>query len=94
MGELVTMKEEFRDIVDKVIQYFNKKQCISQDVAYDIDSIVDAVVKGQELLVNCCSSPNLFVPTGIKQLLQAETIAMYKEEASPERGFISLVLPG
>lgn len=46
MGELATMKEEFRDVVDKVIQYSQEKKYISQDVSYDIDAISDAIVKG------------------------------------------------
>jgi len=45
MGELATMKEEFRDVVDKVIQYCKEKKYISQDVSYDIDSIADEIVK-------------------------------------------------
>ena len=50
MGELVTMKEEFRDVVDKVIQYCKKKNYISEDLSYDIDSIADEIVKGQNPL--------------------------------------------
>ena len=47
MGELATMKEEFRDVVDKLIQYCKEKKYISQDISYDIDSIADKIVKGQ-----------------------------------------------
>lgn len=43
MGELVTMKEEFRDIVDKVIQYCQGKKYISENISYDIDSIADEI---------------------------------------------------
>lgn len=50
MGELVTMKEEFRDIVDKVIQYCKEKKYIAEDVSYDIDSIADEIVKGWDPL--------------------------------------------
>lgn len=50
MGELATMKEEFRDVVDKVIQYSQEKKYASQDVSYDIDSIADEIVKGQDPL--------------------------------------------
>ena len=46
MGELATMKEEFRDAVDKVIQYSQEKKYISQDVSYDIEAISDGIVKG------------------------------------------------
>ncbi len=47
MGELATMKEEFRDVVDKVIQYCKEKKYISEVISYDIDSIADEIVKGQ-----------------------------------------------
>lgn len=43
IGELMTLKEEFRDVVDKVIQYSQEKEYISQDVSYDIDSIADEI---------------------------------------------------
>ena len=42
MGELATMKEEFRDVVDKVIQYCKEKY-ISEVPGYDIDSIADEI---------------------------------------------------
>jgi hypothetical protein len=47
MGELATMKEEFRDVVDKVIQYCQGKKYISENISYDIDLIADEIVKGQ-----------------------------------------------
>jgi septum formation topological specificity factor MinE len=47
MGELATMKEEFRDVVDKVIQYSQEKKYISTGISYDIDSIAGEIVKGQ-----------------------------------------------
>ena len=47
MGELATMKEEFRDVVDKVIKYCQEKKYIPQDLSYDIDSMADEIVKGQ-----------------------------------------------
>ncbi|MEW6118234.1 MAG: hypothetical protein AB1553_15250 [Nitrospirota bacterium] len=43
MGELATMKEEFRDVIDKVIQYCKEKKYISQGVSYDIDSIANEI---------------------------------------------------
>ena len=46
----VRMKEEFRDIVDKAIQYSKEKKYISESVSYDIDSIADEIVKGQDQL--------------------------------------------
>jgi hypothetical protein len=41
--EMMNLKEEFRDVVDKVIQYSQEKKYISQDVSYDIDSIADEI---------------------------------------------------
>ena len=50
MGELTTVREEFRDVVDKVIQYSQEKKCISEEMSYDIDLIADGIVKGQDPL--------------------------------------------
>ena len=50
MGDLATLKEEFRDVVNKVIQYSQEKKHISEDISYDIDSIAEEIVKGQQLL--------------------------------------------
>lgn len=50
MGELVTMKEEFRDCMDNVIQYYKEKKYISEDISYDIDSIADEIVRGHDTL--------------------------------------------
>ena len=43
MGELATIKEEFRDVFDKVIEYCKEKEYISEVMAYDIDLIADEV---------------------------------------------------
>ena len=43
MGELATMKEEFRDVVDKMMQYGKEKKYISDVIAYDIDAIADEI---------------------------------------------------
>ena len=43
MGELATTKEEFRDVVDKVIQYCQEKKFISEAMSYDIDSIAHEI---------------------------------------------------
>lgn len=45
MGELATMKAEFGDIIEKVIQYCREKGYISEDVSYDIDSIADETIR-------------------------------------------------
>ncbi len=44
MGELATMKEEFRDVIDKVIQYSQEQKYIPQNMSYDIDSVADEIV--------------------------------------------------
>ena len=49
-GELMTLKEEFRDVVDKVIQYCKEKKYISEVISYDIDSIADEVIKVRDPL--------------------------------------------
>ncbi len=50
MGELATIKEECRDVIDKVIQYCQEKKFISEAVSYDIDSIADEIVRGRDPL--------------------------------------------
>ncbi len=45
MGELATMREEFSDVVDKVIHYCKEKKYIAQGVAYDIDSVASDIVE-------------------------------------------------
>ena len=42
-GELMTLKEEFKNVVDKLIQYCQEKKYISQEIAYDIDAIADEI---------------------------------------------------
>jgi hypothetical protein len=48
MGELVTMKEEFRDIINKMIQYAQERQSIPGDVSYDLDSVADEIAGIQD----------------------------------------------
>ena len=45
MGELATMKEECRDIVDKLIKYSQEKKYISEDMSWDIDSIAEEIAR-------------------------------------------------
>lgn len=49
-GELMTLKEEFRDSIEKVIQYSQEKKYITKGISYDIDSIADEIVKGRDSL--------------------------------------------
>jgi hypothetical protein len=48
MGELATMKEEFRDVVDKVIKYCKEKKYISEVMSYDVDSVAEDLVKARK----------------------------------------------
>jgi hypothetical protein len=48
MGELVTMKEEFRDIINKMIQYAQERQYIPGDMSYDLDSVADEIAGIQD----------------------------------------------
>lgn len=50
MGELTTVREEFRDVVDKMMKYLQEKKNISQDVSYDIDSVADEIVRQEDPL--------------------------------------------
>jgi hypothetical protein len=42
-GEMTNLKEEFRDVIDKVIQYSQEKKYISEVISCDIDSIADEI---------------------------------------------------
>jgi hypothetical protein len=44
-GELMTLKEEFKDVVDMMILYCKKNNQLSSDCDYDTDSFADALVK-------------------------------------------------
>jgi len=45
MGELVTLREELKDAVDKMFRYCREKSYLSGPCAYDIDSTAKALVK-------------------------------------------------
>ena len=44
-GELMTLKEEFKDTVDKMVRYCKEKNYLSGACAYDPDSVADVLVK-------------------------------------------------
>ena len=44
-GELMTLREEFKDTVDKMVRYFNEKNHLSGVYAFDPDSAAEALVK-------------------------------------------------
>jgi hypothetical protein len=43
-GELMTLKEEFKDTIDKMVRYCKDKNYLSGLCDYDLDSIVNALV--------------------------------------------------
>jgi len=45
-GELMTLREEFRDVIDKMILNCRNKDLLSGDCGYDPDAIAEALVKG------------------------------------------------
>ncbi len=44
-GELVTLKEEFKDTVDKMVRYCKENNHLSGACAYDPDSVAEVLVK-------------------------------------------------
>ena len=44
-GELMTLKEEFKDTIDKMVRYCKEKSYLSGACAYDPDSVADALVR-------------------------------------------------
>jgi hypothetical protein len=48
MGELATVREEFRDVIDKVIQYCKDKKYIPEGISYDLDSAAFGIVKQEK----------------------------------------------
>jgi len=50
MGELAAMKEEFTDVVDRVLQYSQEKGYIAEGLSCDIDSVADRIIKGRDTL--------------------------------------------
>ena len=47
-GELMTLREEFKDVVDKLIQYCKEKNHLSGNCDYDIDALAVLLVKNKE----------------------------------------------
>jgi hypothetical protein len=44
MGEVATLKDEFKSIVDELIAYCKTKGYLQEDVLYDIDLVADEFV--------------------------------------------------
>ncbi len=47
-GELMTLKEEFKDTVDKTVRYCNEKNHLSRACDYDLDALAVLFVKKKE----------------------------------------------
>ena len=45
-GELMTLKEEFKDTVDKMIRHCKEKEYLSGVCDYDPDSVADVLIRG------------------------------------------------
>ena len=45
-GELMTLKEEFKDTIDKMVRYCKEKNYLSGACEYDPDAIASAFTKG------------------------------------------------
>lgn len=45
MGEVATLKDDLKCIIEKMINYCKKQGYILEDIVYDIDSIADEIVK-------------------------------------------------
>jgi hypothetical protein len=43
-GEVMTLREEFKDVVDKMIRYCKEKRHLSGVCAFDPDSVADALL--------------------------------------------------
>jgi hypothetical protein len=43
-GELMTLKEEFKDTVDKIVQHCKEKNHLSGACSYDIDSVAELIM--------------------------------------------------
>ena len=44
-GELMTLREEFKDAVDKMVRYCRENNCLSGSCAYEPDLVAEALVK-------------------------------------------------
>ncbi len=47
-GELMTLREEFRDVVDKMVRYCQGKNHLSSVCDYDIDAVALLFMKKEE----------------------------------------------
>ncbi len=43
-GEFVTLKEEFKDTIDKMIRYCKEKQYLSDPCEYELDAVAAALM--------------------------------------------------
>ena len=45
-GEVTNLREEFKEVVDKMIKYCKEKKYIPDDFKYDIELITEEILKG------------------------------------------------
>jgi len=45
-GEVTNLREEFKEVVDKMIKYCKEKKYIPDDFTYDIELITEEILKG------------------------------------------------
>ncbi len=45
MGEVTTLREEFKDVIAEMIEYCKKKNYVAEDISYDIASIINEIIK-------------------------------------------------
>lgn len=48
MGEVATLKDEFKSVLDEMMQYCSKKGYITNNILYDVDDMADGLIKLKE----------------------------------------------
>ena len=45
MGAVVTLREDFRDAVERMVRYCQEKKYLTETIPYDLDSVADELIK-------------------------------------------------
>lgn len=48
LGEMTNLKDEFKSVLDEMIEYCSKKSYIGHNIPFDIDSMADEVLEIKE----------------------------------------------
>lgn len=48
MGEVATLKDEFRGVLDEMIEYCKKKRYLPENFSYEIDNIAEEIAKWKQ----------------------------------------------